>query len=344
MADTSSDVGGGLAVSNSPTTAKRTQNLAIVDEIVSAYRSNASIDFSRYTLAKWTTAFNHLFGSGDIEIMAFAVRAMHAAYPDMAWAKKVATAFAEIPAEDPLQPWFRDDPAKDVQVVHRNGSDTAILIFCDARHHLGFPLSGIHRWLAPLGTSIIYLRDFDACAYLKGIRSLGDSREAALTALSNLLASLGVRKVLCCGNSLGVLPAMHYGLDLKAAAVLALAGPVSLSLDHYRNVTSAQFVRSVIEKFPACADLDMRRLYAASDQPPRLCMVYGEKNREDRWHALHMSGLRNVITAGLKDYGGHDVVIELILRRGLRALFERFMLVGGAAASSSLATRSDADA
>jgi pimeloyl-ACP methyl ester carboxylesterase len=208
---------------------------------------------------------------------------------------------------------FADDLTKEVQIVPRNDAETVVLLFCGNSHRLGMPLSAIHRWLGLIPASLVYLRDFRRLSYLTGLSSLGPDREATLTSLRGIIASLGGRRTVCCGNSGGGFAALHYGLDLGSEAVLGLSGATNLSPDfnmHLRQaVNSARLRRDLPPGL-----IDLRRLYGTANRPPRALLLYGQNNWDDRLQAEYLSGLPTVTLKAVEDHDEHNVVVELIKR------------------------------
>jgi hypothetical protein len=209
---------------------------------------------------------------------------------------------------------FADDKKKDVQIVRRAESDTVILLFCDVRHHLNMPLVVAHRWFGALPASLVYLRDFRQLFFAPGIASLAPDRAGTLSALRDIIDSLGGRRVLCLGNSSGVFPALHYALDLGARAVLGLAGPVTLSREFHAGLSTAEYVTALGKSYPEFLDLDMRQAYREAAAPPAIRLVYGRDAADDRRHAEHMRTLPGVELQQLEGYAGHDVMIESVSR------------------------------
>ena len=144
---------------------------------------------------------------------------------------------------------FADDPASDVQIARRAGCDTVLLAFCGQGHEIGPPMPMMHRWLGGLGASVVYLRDFNGCKYLGGIKSLAADRPASLEALRRIVDQLGGRRILCYGNSAGGFGALDYGLALGADAILCMAGATNLDPDANRFTRSATTARRLRSAF-----------------------------------------------------------------------------------------------
>jgi hypothetical protein len=208
---------------------------------------------------------------------------------------------------------FTNDLRTDVQIVRRKKCDTVLLLFGDRRHFLGMTIPAMHRWFGGLPASLLYLRDFRRLAFLAGIASLGASRDATLDSLRKIIASLGGRRVLCFGNSGGVFAALHYGLDLQAEAVLAFAGTTNLSAEFNTGLRSAGIVARLAQGLGSTVDVDLRQLYARAQRPPRVRIVYGENNWDDRVQAEYLSGLPSVTLEPLQKLASHDAVIYSVI-------------------------------
>lgn len=305
-----------------------TERDVVMAKILAAHRARAPIRFYGHSPAKWTTAISELLRRGRLDAAAYAVRRMREFKPNFGWAVELCNLFDAMPPLDGRRLPFADDLTKEVQVVRRESADCVAIVFCDIRHHFGLPLPYVHRWLGALPASIVYLRDYRQVFFLAGVPSLGDTREATIAALRERVQALGGRRIFCFGDSVGTLPALHYGIDLNAEAVLALGGPVSLDPSLISNPSLAGHVREVLKTFPDFAHLDMQKCYADAPNPPRVHIAYGSDNRDDRFHAERMRGLPNVVLETLADYSGHDVVAQLVLRGRFQALLEQFLDAG----------------
>jgi hypothetical protein len=196
-----------------------------------------------------------------------------------------------MPRHQATQATFKDDATKDLQVVARN-SEVAVILFCGKAHGLGIPLSMIHPWLTQLPASLVYLRDLSERDYSHGVQSLGLTRDATLAALQQVIASLHGRRIVCYGNCAGAFAALDYGLELGANAVLCMGG---LGLES----------RAWDALYEA---------YSRAASPPRVCIVYGEHQWDDRIQAEQMSTLSCVTTHALENCAERNLIVEVILR------------------------------
>jgi acyl carrier protein len=205
---------------------------------------------------------------------------------------------------------FEDDTEKDVQIVARDRAESALLLFCDDGNNLGIPLAAAHLWFGRLNASLVYLRDFQHCYYVRGVSSLGTNYDETLLALRRIIASLGAKRILCCGCSAGVFGALTYGLDLQAETVLCLAGATNLSPAFNALSPLEQKASTLQAEFPD-RELDLARRYAVASRRPQVRMVYGGCHWDDRSHAESMGSLAGVTLQSLENVDEHNVIVEL---------------------------------
>jgi hypothetical protein len=290
-------------------------------ELGAAFREQRAPFFPAGNLEGWSNALHETMVQGDLECAVHAATHISTAFPASEYSRNVRAIFDRMPpADDRLLP-FRDNFASDVQVVHRPNADTVILLFSGFPHLLGVPLCAIHRWLGRLPASLIYLGDVRKLLYLEGVRSLGPNRETTLAVLREIIASLGGRRILCYGDSSGGFPALHYGLDLGAEAILGFGAVTNISLEFNANLRQARLVGPLHGRLPGLS-IDLRALFGAARQPPRTLLVYSENNWDDRLHAWHLSSLSNVTLRKVPNYAKHNVTPELLRRDEYQSLLD----------------------
>ncbi|MEX0852681.1 MAG: non-ribosomal peptide synthetase [Bauldia sp.] len=286
---------------------------ALVAELTSAFQERRPPGSAVSDVAKWSAALDLLFLAGRLDVLEYGARQLRDAYPGFTYAQSIGDFFGRLPAADDSDLTFTDKRLQAVQVVARARCETVIVLFCDRYHNLGVPLPAIHRWLGRLPASLIYLRDFRRLYFLDGVPGLGRDRQRTLEGLRALIARLGSRRVLCYGNSAGAFAALDYGAELAAEAVLALAGPTTLSPEFNVHLRSAAPAERTRRKLPE-AIVDLRPRYAAGARP-RAQIVYAGHDWDDRLQAEHMAGLAGVELRPVENFLGHNVTMELI-RRG----------------------------
>ena len=262
---------------------------------------------------KLADTITNLLESGDLRAAEHLCRRIYAAFPRWRYAKVMREFFDRLPPADGSHPTFADDLTKDLQVVRRENADSVVLLFCGFDHRMGVSLSAMHRWFGRLPASLIYLRDFRSLFYLGGLPSLGGNADETISALRDIIAALDGRRIFCCGCSGGVFAALHYGLVLGAEAVLALAGPINLSAEFNAHLRSAKRVDRLWAEMPWAPAIDLRQSYTAAERPPRVLLVYGQNNWDDRLHAEYMEGLPSVSLDALEGEEGHAVNFALII-------------------------------
>jgi hypothetical protein len=300
------------------------QNLAVMARaIVRSLDSGRMLDLSRSTPAQWARAVDRLCLDGHIDAAAHGARCLHAAFPKFEFAAKLSKCFDCLPAAADQTP-FKDDLGRDLQVVANPAADDVLIVFCGRFHRIGMSLSAMHRWFGRLPASLVYLRDFRHLFYLAGLPSLGASRNDTLAALRRIVASLGGGRIFCLGCSSGTYPALHYGLDLGAEKVVGLAGAIDLSAAFNAHLTGAETIAQVHRKLPETA-IDLRQAYATAPKPPRVHLVYGEDNWDDRLHAESMSGLPAVTLEAVGACDNHNVTLDLIRRGQFEPMLNRLL-------------------
>jgi hypothetical protein len=259
----------------------------------------------------WCGAINGLLHYGKLDAAEYGLSHIRKRFPGVRFVERMSTVFARLPRVGAQLP-FDDDSAKDIQVVAQPGAETVVLLFCGAGDELGLPVAMEHRWHGNLNASLIYLRDFQRCSYLRGVTSLGTNREATLTELRRIVASIGAPRMVCYGASAGVFGALDYGLELKAEAVLGISGATNLTAK-FAAYSPWEEGTKVSAEMPNAA-LDLRPLYASANRTPRVRMVYGHDHWDDRIQAEYMSGLSCVTLHPVEDFSEHNPVVELIIR------------------------------
>ncbi len=280
-------------------------------EFAAARLAGRAPDFSSASLGAWVRVADQLVEGGDLELGGFAVRQLHAAWPDLPWARNVAKLFEIMPPADPLEPPFRDEFPTTAQTVAREGAKTAVLVFCGARQRIGMPLTMLHRWLSRWPVSLIYLRDPEGLAYLAGVKKLGPDLSSTLAGLQRELDGLGAERIVCYGHSIGSYGALRYGLELGAEAVICMAGVTNLNPGFNVGLNTGGVAARVQAAFPD-QELDLRRLHLAAARPPRTRIVFAEHNWDDRLHAEHMDGLPSVVLTQIDDGKSHNVAVDLM--------------------------------
>lgn len=280
----------------------------LVGEIRAAFGQGQTPQFRDVDLKYWPEALDRLLDEGELTLVECIARALLDLRPDLGFARSLCTMFDRLPAIG--QDDFKDDIARDLQIIRKRDADVVLLVFCGLNHRPGMPLPLIHRWLARLPAHLIYLRDFQRLCFLDGIGSLGN-RQSSLTALRRILNSLGPMRLACLGVSAGGFPALRYGLDLGADAVLSLAGMPNLTPEFNSHLRFAGIAARLRDRLPG-AELDLRPLYMSAPRVPRSLFVYGDSNWDDRIQSESMLGVPSAAFLPLANYSWHLVFVEMI--------------------------------
>jgi hypothetical protein len=282
-------------------------------ELDECFRTRGAPLFKFADASGWIAAIAYLLEHNRLSAAEYALRQFRRAFPDGRGAGRLGSVLDNLPLDgEPLE--FEDDPTKDVQIVPCHGASTVFILFCGRAQKVGLPVNLMHRWIGRLNASLIYLRDFHHQVYLRGVQSLGPTREATVAELRRIVASLGGRRVVCYGNSAGVFGALRYGLDLDADAVACVGGSINLTPEFNSYLTSEALAQQLAAEFPGAA-LDPRQWYAAAAAPPQVRIVYGGDYWNDRLHAEYMGSLPCVTLQPLEGFNGHNAITELIARK-----------------------------
>jgi len=133
-----------------------------------------------------------------------------------------------------------------------------VVAFCGVAHRLGTPLPVIHRWLARLDASILYLRDYRNAGFASGIEAVAANAEDTAAHLVGLARQAGARRIVTFGNSLGGYAALRYGPLLEADRVLAFI-PATTGFESVPEDRRDEMVRA--------GWVDIVPLYTRADAP-----------------------------------------------------------------------------
>ncbi len=304
-------------------------------KIADAFVEGRTPPFDPEQLRAWLNACDWLVESGELDAAKAALGTLDQHQPGLEWVTNMADLLERAPPTAVDMPDLHDDLSRDVQIFARPGADTALILFCGAKHRVGMPLPLIHRWLTRVGASLIYVRDFHGLCYLNGIASLGANREATLAALRGILDGLGARRTICLGCSGGGFGAMLYALELGGDTI-SLGSPTNMEPAFNQHMNYAAMVLELKAAFPG-EDLDLRRRFEAAGRPSRTLIIYGDRNWNERIHAEHMIGLAGAPLHPVTGYKGHATAAELIRRSEFVPLLEDF--IGGQPPDSGGAAR-----
>ncbi len=223
------------------------------------------------------------------------------------------------------RPVLVNDPASDLVVAEAPGARTVVLVFTGSNDGVSFPLVLFDRYLAALGVTAIYLKDFNRLRFLQGVRSLGDYGET-LAALRDRLDRLGAERLCVIGNCTGGFAAIRYGVELNADHILAFEAPTFSPDERLSKLEQARgFMRRRLAASALTDMADLRPLLTDGAYPGRIEMFFDDDNDRNRMHALHLADLPGI---GLHPQSGqspHGVLLRLALSGDLRAMLGEYL-------------------
>lgn len=201
--------------------------------------------------------------------------------------------------------------ASDLIVCPRPGATRVVLVFTGAHHQFGGPLRLIHRWLAQLDASLIYLIDNDWSYYLGPMRGLGGSMTDKAEALNRIIGDLGATSCFCLGTSGGGFGALVLAPYLGAKRVLAYSPPTVLR----------ESLPAIQRKVPGLDPLlspegtiDIADLRTRHDQVPPTKIYYPADNAHDLIEAENLRGVPGVELRPLEGETDHNLMPRVISR------------------------------
>lgn len=297
----------------------------LIHDLEAAYSSGV-LSLDNATPYQWAAACSELLNHADrIDLLEFAARQVHAAYPELTYLATLVAWFDAMPRQLPAPLAFTDKPAAEIQVVQRTGCDAVLLCFCGMGHGLGVPLNLSHQWLGRLPVSLVYIKDFRDLYGGYGYPSLATDSTASVAALRRLVHDIGGKRIYTLGVSMGGYPALYYGLQLGAAGALSLSGATDLT---------PAFVERQGSVFPAYPNLlrqapeyakNLCEAYAATQHRPHVLLAFSAENSRDRQQAERMLGLPNVEFFAVGGHAGHNVVDPLIRSGDYLPLLHRLL-------------------
>jgi hypothetical protein len=192
-----------------------------------------------------------------------------------------------------LRPLVVDDPHDEVLIAERPGADTGVFVFTGLGHQLGLPLTLFDRYLAALGATAFYLKDFRHLSALGGIRALGEGYTATLAALHEMANERRIKRVCTIGHSSGARPAIRYGVDLDADCVIAVSG----AFGRQPCLTDTPLNRRMLRRFTdrlSIDELDLAQFLRHRSYPSNIELLYDAESGSERANALYLSGLARV--------------------------------------------------
>jgi pimeloyl-ACP methyl ester carboxylesterase len=223
-----------------------------------------------------------------------------------------------------FKPGFPDDGSA-VSRDYSAASDVLLVSFSGLKRNPaklpGFSLRGT---LTGFPVNKLYLRDLDRAWFLRGLSGLSRDVSGTAAFLRAEAKSMGARRVVLTGYSLGGFAALLYGALIGADEVHAISPQTFISFwrrwrsgDHrwQRYVWPLHF--GTTRRYH-----DLRPLLSGSSAQTRFHIHFARDSRLDAIHAGHVRDLPGVITHE-HTKGSHRLVSELRERGELRAILER---------------------
>jgi hypothetical protein len=206
-----------------------------------------------------------------------------------------------------------DDRTKDVQVTrspHPRG--TVILPTGIAFGYL--PLALVDSLFAAHDFNVIYLRDFNKRAYLRGVQGLGRTEEETILSLRGLTRTLGGRSTIVMGASQGGFAAMRYGALLEADFAISFAGATDLGpiyADIRPSIWHPDYFIAQILNRETDLPKDLVPVIAESSHT-RFIQFYGTEAAGDIQQAQRLEGLPRVSLVPVPGVSDHFVIDHMI--------------------------------
>lgn len=205
---------------------------------------------------------------------------------------------------------------KAVVISDRAPGGKVAVVFTGLLDQTALPSDATDAFLAAAGYTTIYVKDFERLMYGNGIKALGPDLESSAAALRQIIDGMGdVTHVLAMGFSAGGFGAINFGMALKADRVLCFSPPTMIEEGFLQKVGDrrgrlllARLKRSIAPEMLVAAPR-----IAAQEDPVQIDLIYGEHHHLDRSHSEALGGLPGVSLYPIRDYDGHNSVVQTIL-------------------------------
>jgi hypothetical protein len=304
--------------------------IALVRELEVAYASGTAVAVVEHALPyQWANACHDLFEAGRLDVLEFAVRHLHAIYPDLTYLATLRAFFDAIPRHLPAPLDFCEDPTAEIQIVRRPDCDKVLLCFCACHGTLGLPVNLIHQWLGRAPASIVYIKDLRNLWGGCGFPTLGPDRASAVAAFRRIADQVGGKRIYTLGVSHGGYAALYYGLELEAVAVLNLAGATDLTPEFVESLGPIHQEYLNLRELAPEYTVNLRHSYTSAPHKPHVLLAYSAGHPRDRRQAERMAGLPDVELVAV-DHAQHNVIDPLIRNWEFMPLLQRLLSIGTA--------------
>ncbi|MBA3685068.1 MAG: hypothetical protein H0W72_07475 [Planctomycetes bacterium] len=191
------------------------------------------------------------------------------------------------------------------------GRSDLLVSFGGVRQGLGVPVFEFFNSIADLDCDKIFIRDFSAAWYQKGVDAEIDSLDKLIGFLRSSITRSAYGRVCFIGNSMGGYAAILFGSIVDAHRVIAFA-PQSY-IDWWNRLVSRdrrwkQEIGLVHRNERRNSTyFDLKKHLERTAYRTRIDLYYSPDHRLDRKHCERLSGSRNVVLHPLAE-GGHEVV------------------------------------
>ena len=200
------------------------------------------------------------------------------------------------------------------------------------------PIAFLDALLATHDVNVVYLRDFQKRAFLRGVGTLGTDEAQTMSALRRLLAELGAPRTFVMGSSSGGFSALRYGALLGANDAISFAGPTLIASYFGSTAVSVwnpSYLVHMLLQNEKDLPLDLVPVLRQADRT-RSHQFYGADNPSDVSQAQRLQGLPKVLLRPVPAVADHLVVDHMIGNGSFDALIEELADAPGTTAQRRL--------
>jgi len=214
-----------------------------------------------------------------------------------------------------------DDKSSDVIIGEAPGADTAVLVFTALNDVVSMPLAVFDRYMAALGVTTIYVKDFQRLNFLKGIMTLGRDYANTLAALQGICRGLGVRRLCTLGYSSGGAAAVRYGIELGADRIVSFGGRTHAAHSALADLNSGHIM---VERHRANRlereERDFKKFLLSRPHSSKVAWVYSEGLVTDKAQALYLADVDCVTLYPIARCNQHELPVWLAIHDDLRGM------------------------
>ena len=215
------------------------------------------------------------------------------------------------------EPYGRRALAKGLHVFSDGtgrAAKTLLIGFSGNAERLMMPTPIILQNIDAASVDVAVLRDLRKAGYRDGLEGIGDSLEALIDALPDLLAFSDYRRVATLGTSGGALPALLAGLRLRADAAMSVGGngPDDPRWQRPDGIGARELIAA----------------YAGSHSRTRVALVHGAQSPRDQAAAEAIAALVAATLVPVSDPAGpvgHGALYPLVGQRRLAAFLKEHL-------------------